>query len=112
MVVDARRNAAETLAKAASEVAATADLRIALTAIACAAAEATGADLAVLRLLDGGGDLAARAVAPEGSALAAAVAGTRVACDAVAEGDVPAPTRRAAERAGAAGVLAAPALAG
>jgi serine phosphatase RsbU (regulator of sigma subunit) len=112
MAVDAGRLPVETLAHAAAEVAATTDLRVALGAIAAAAASATGADLAVVRLLDGSGDLAARAVAPEGSALAAEVAGTRVPWDQVVVGDVSAPTRRAAERAGAAGVLEVPAFAG
>ena len=49
--------------------------------------------------------LVARAQAPEGSALAAEVAGTRAACEPVAAGIVPEPTQRAAERARAAGVL-------
>ncbi|MCW2965167.1 MAG: hypothetical protein JWO17_2419, partial [Actinomycetia bacterium] len=77
MVVEAQRLPVETLARAAAEVAASGDLRSALGAIARAAAEATRADLAVLRVLDPDGQLVARAMAPEGSALGAEVAGTR-----------------------------------
>jgi len=105
MVVEAQRLPVETLARAAAEVAASGDLRSALGAIARAAAEATRADLAVLRVLDADGQLVARAMAPEGSALGAEVAGTRAACEAVLAGEVPEPTRRAAERARAAGLL-------
>jgi serine phosphatase RsbU (regulator of sigma subunit) len=105
MVVEAQRLPVETLARAAAEVAASGDLRSALGAIARAAAEATHADLAVLRVLDADGQLVARAMAPEGSALGAEVAGTRAACEAVLAGEVPEPTRRAAERVQAAGVL-------
>jgi serine phosphatase RsbU (regulator of sigma subunit) len=105
MVVEAQRLPVETLARAAAEVAASGDLRSALGAIARAAAEATRADLAVLRVLDPEGQLVARAMAPEGSALGAEVAGTRADCDAVVAGEIPEPTRRAAERARAAGVL-------
>jgi len=105
MVVEAQRLPVETLARAAAEVAASGDLRSALGAIARAAAEATHADLVVLRVLDAEGQLVARALAPEGSALGAEVAGTRAACEAVLAGEVPEPTRRAAERVRAAGVL-------
>jgi hypothetical protein len=105
MVVEAQRLPVETLARAAAEVAASGDLRSALGAIARAAAEATHADLAVLRVLDAEGQLVARAMGPEGSALGAEVAGTRADCEAVVAGEVPEPTRRAAERVRAAGVL-------
>jgi serine phosphatase RsbU (regulator of sigma subunit) len=105
MVVEAQRLPVETLARAAAEVAASGDLRSALGAIARAAAEATHADLVVLRVLDADGQLVARAMAPEGSALGAEVAGTRAACEAVVAGEVPEQTRRAAERALAAGLL-------
>jgi serine phosphatase RsbU (regulator of sigma subunit) len=105
MVVEAQRLPVETLARAAAEVAASGDLRSALGAIARAAAEATHADLVVLRVLDAEGQLVARALAPEGSALGAEVAGTRAACEAVLAGEVPEPTRRVAERVRAAGVL-------
>ena len=74
-------------------------------------AEATRADLAVLRVLDADGHLAARAVAPEGSALGAEVAGTRSPCERAA-GEAPEPIRRAAERVRAAGMIAVPARAG
>jgi serine phosphatase RsbU (regulator of sigma subunit) len=111
MVVEAQRLPVETLARAAAEVAASGDLRSALGAIVRAAAEATRADLAVLRVLDQDGQLVARAMAPDGSALGAEVAGTRTACEPVAAGEVPEPTRRAAERARAAGVLVLPAQA-
>jgi len=111
MVVEARRLPLETLADAAARIAATADLRDALTAIAQAAVEATDADLAVLRVLDTDGTLVARAVAPEASALAAEVSGTRVPGETLAAGRVPEPTQRVADRARAAGVLAAPAYA-
>jgi serine phosphatase RsbU (regulator of sigma subunit) len=105
MVIEAQRLPVETLARAAAEVAASGDLRSALGAVARAAAEATRADLAVLRVLDTDGQLVARAMAPEGSALGAEVAGTRADCEAVLAGEIPEPTRRAAERARAAGVL-------
>src|SRR5436305_8924006 len=101
----------EALARAAAQVAASSDLRTALDAIARAAVEATGADLAVLRVVDAEGALVAHAQAPEGSSLAAEVAGTRTASELVAAGQVPEPTRRSAERARAAGVLAVPARA-
>jgi serine phosphatase RsbU (regulator of sigma subunit) len=112
MVMETQRLPVETLARAAAEVAATEDLRTALQAIAAAAVEATGADLAVLRVLDAEGQLAARALAPEGSALGAEIAGSRTACDPVAAGEVPEATRRAAERARAAGTVVVAARAG
>ena len=62
------------------QVAETGDLRVALDAVAAAVAEATRADLAVLRVLDDEGRLATRAVAPAGSSLGAEVAGTRGLC--------------------------------
>jgi len=58
MALQTERLPVETIARAAAEVAATGDLRVALHAIASAAAEATRADLAVLRVL---GDLSVRA---------------------------------------------------
>ena len=108
MVADARRLPVETLAHAAAELAVAGDFRDALGLLAGAAAESTGADLAVVRVLDGGGDLAARAVAPQGSSLGAEVAGTRVSCDSVAVGGVSGPTARAAERVQAAGTWPSP----
>src|SRR5437868_9435707 len=105
MVLETQPLPVETLARAAAKVAATEDLRTALAAIVTAAADATHADLAVLRVLDPDGQLAARAVAPEGSALGAEVAGTRTPCEPIAAGEVPDATRRAADRVRAAGVL-------
>jgi serine phosphatase RsbU (regulator of sigma subunit) len=112
MVVEAGRLPVELLADAAAEVAATADLRAALLAIARVAARAAEADLAVLRVLDSSGELAARAVAPEGAALGAEVAGTRAPPGPIVAGEVSEAVRRAAERLRAAGVLAVPARAG
>jgi serine phosphatase RsbU (regulator of sigma subunit) len=109
MVVDTRRLPVESLAAAAEQVAGTGDLRVALAAIAVAAVEAAGADLAVLRILDEEGQLTARAVAPVGSALAAELAGTRASCEPLLAGEPAEPTRRAAERALATDVLAVPA---
>ncbi len=80
MVVDAQRLPVERLAEAAAQVAETEDLRVALEAVAAAIADATRADLAVLRVVDDEGRLATRAVAPAGSSLAAEVAGTRGLC--------------------------------
>jgi serine phosphatase RsbU (regulator of sigma subunit) len=112
MVVEAGRLPVELLADAAAEVASTADLRAALAAIARVAARAADADLAVLRLLDLDGSLAARAVAPEGSALAAEVAGTRSASEPIGLGEPSEAVRRAAERISALGVIAVAARAG
>jgi len=77
------------------------DLRAALPVLAAAAVEATGADLVVLRVAEPDGTLAARSVAPPGSALGAELAGSRGA----------EATTRAAERARAAGLVVVPALA-
>jgi serine phosphatase RsbU (regulator of sigma subunit)/uncharacterized protein YigA (DUF484 family) len=112
MAVEAQRQPFEALAHAAEQVAATADLRSALDAIAAAAAEALDADLVVLRVLDTGGHLVARAVAPGASALAAEVAGTRVDCDVMADGAPSPAVRRVAEGVQAEGVVAVPAFAG
>ena len=112
MVVEAQRLPVERLADAAAEVAAAGDLRAALDAVATALAGATRADLAVLRVVDDEGRLAARAVAPAGSSLGAEVAGTRGLCETVLGGDPTEPTRRVAEQVRAAGVIALPARAG
>src|SRR5206468_5193973 len=77
-----------------------------------ATADALAADLVVLRVVDPTGELVARAVAPQDSALAAAVAASRASAEALIDGGVPEPTRRAAEHARAAGVHAVPARAG
>ena len=106
MVVDAGRLPVEKLARAAAEIGAATDLRDALGLLADAVVDTTGADLAIVRVLDGAGDLTARAVAPQGSSLAAEVAGTRVPCDVLAAGQVSSPALRAALRVQAAGTLA------
>ena len=108
-VVGTRREALEALADAAARIAASGGLDEALGAVAEAAIEATEADLAVVRVADGRDALTARAVAPTGSALAAEVAGSRATAAEVEAGEVPAPTRRAAERIRAAGVHVEPA---
>ena len=74
MAVEIGRRPVEALARAASDIAAAPDLRVALEAIATHAAEALRADLVVIRVADRSGVLVARAVAPEDSALAAEVA--------------------------------------
>jgi len=111
MAVETGFGPVEALARAAAEVAATDDLATALAALAQAGADAVRADLCVIRVVDRTGDLVARAVAPDGSALGAEIAGTRAPCDPVEAGEVPEPTRRAAERATAAGVAVAAARA-
>src|ERR1700758_1124323 len=98
MVVQAERLPIEALADAAAQVAAAGDLRSALGALAAAAAEATGAELVVIRVLDENAALWARAVAPEASALAAEVTGTRVSCEPIADGDPSEAVARAAAR--------------
>ena len=78
MAVEARRRPREALADAAGRLAAGLALRDALELIAAAAAEATGAELAVVRVLDPAtGELVARAVAPADSPLGAETAGSR-----------------------------------
>jgi serine phosphatase RsbU (regulator of sigma subunit)/uncharacterized protein YigA (DUF484 family) len=95
MVVEAQRLPIEALAGAAEKVAAAGDLHAALSAIVEAAAEATGAELAVVRVVDERGELVARAVAPETSPLAAAVVGTRVPVDGIAAGEPSVPVAAA-----------------
>jgi serine phosphatase RsbU (regulator of sigma subunit) len=104
-VVGTRREPLEALADAATRLAASDDLDAALGLLAAAALEATDADLALVRVADADGRLASRAVAPETSALAAELAGSHADSHEVEEGATPAPTRRAAERLRAAGVL-------
>jgi serine phosphatase RsbU (regulator of sigma subunit) len=108
-VVEVRRQPLEALAEAAARIVGSASLPEALNAVAAAALAATDADLALLRVNDEHGELAARAVAPETSALAAEVAGSRASLDELAAGEIPGPTRRAAERIRAAGVHVEPA---
>jgi serine phosphatase RsbU (regulator of sigma subunit) len=112
MVVKAGRLPVEALAEAAERVAATGDLREALTAVARAAAEALDAELVVLRVLDGQGELVARTVVPEGSALGAEVAGTRADSAHLAAGVPSESVRRAAAGAHAAATVAVAARAG
>jgi serine phosphatase RsbU (regulator of sigma subunit) len=99
MVVEATRRPVEALARAADEIAAASDLRVSLAAVARHTADALDAELVVVRVADRNGALVARAVAPEGSSLAAEVA---LSVD-------PAATQRVAERAGAGPVASAPA---
>jgi len=111
MAVGAQRPPIEALAEAAKQVASGSELRPALAAIAAGAAEALGAELVAIRVVGDDGELVARSVAPEASALAAEVAGTRVGADRLAEGLASGVVLRVAEQAGAA-VLAVPAFAG
>ena len=111
MAVGAKRPPIEALADAATQVASGSELRPALAAIASGTAEALGAELVAVRVVGDGGELVARSVAPEASALAAEVAGTRADADRLAEGLASAAVLRAAEQAGAA-VIAVPAYAG
>jgi serine phosphatase RsbU (regulator of sigma subunit) len=82
MVVEAQRLPFESLARLAERLAAGASLPEALDRIAHAAVEVTGAELAVVRVLDEDeGALVARAVAPADSPHAAEVSGSRVSPD-------------------------------
>jgi serine phosphatase RsbU (regulator of sigma subunit) len=82
MVVEAQRLPFESLVRLAERLAAGAPLAEALDRIAQVAVELTGAELAVVRVLDEGeGALVARAVAPADSPLAAEVSGSRVSAD-------------------------------
>jgi serine phosphatase RsbU (regulator of sigma subunit) len=86
----------------------------AVDAIAARTAEVTGADVAVVRLVDDSGSAIARAVRAESAALRAELEGSRLPASAVPaepldQGDeLPAPLRRVAEQFGAAGVLQLP----
>jgi serine phosphatase RsbU (regulator of sigma subunit)/uncharacterized protein YigA (DUF484 family) len=111
MAVGAQRPPIVALADAARQVASGKELRPALAAIATGAAEALGADLVAVRVIGDDGQLVARSVAPEASALAAEVAGTRAAPDRLADGLASPTVVRVAELTGAA-VLAVPAFAG
>src|SRR4051794_27592398 len=98
MAVGAQRPPIEALADAASQVASGSELRPALAAIAAGAVEALGAELVAVRVVGDDGAFVARAVAPETSALAAEVAGTRVGSDRLAEGLASGPVLRIAEQ--------------
>ncbi|HZO97048.1 MAG TPA: SpoIIE family protein phosphatase [Gaiellaceae bacterium] len=87
MVVEAQRPPFERLARAAERLASGVPLAEALEVLAEGAAEASGAELAVVRVLDEReGALVARAVAPAGSPRAAELSGSRLDPD----GDAPA----------------------
>jgi serine phosphatase RsbU (regulator of sigma subunit) len=112
-------DALNALARASAQIAAGASVSAAAAAIAEAAAQGTGADLAVVRVVDTpGACLAARAVAPPASAHAAELEGSRIPLDDVPAdvvhdvAELPAPSRRAAERVRADAVLFVPAFAG
>src|SRR5829696_6421346 len=109
MAVEAERLPVESLARVAQLLASGLELRPALDHIADAVAEATGADVAVVRVLDHTGMLVARAVAPADSAFAAELAGSRVPPEELADGQVPPSTLKVAERSGASGILVVPA---
>jgi GAF domain-containing protein len=111
MAVGAQRPPISALADAAKQVAAGSDLRSALAVIAACTAEALGAELVAVRVVGEDGDLVARAVAPDESALAAEIAGTRTTADRAAQGLASDAALRAAGRMGA-DVLAVPARAG
>jgi GAF domain-containing protein len=117
--IRAAHDALDALAHALALIARGAALPVVVAEIALAAAEATGADLAVVRVAaDDGVSLAARAVSPAESALAAELEGSRIPVDGapatmVAEpSELPAATRRTAERTGADAMLFVPAHAG
>src|SRR5437867_281982 len=78
MAVEAGNRPQEILARAAERLATGLGLRDALELIAAAASEVTGAELAVVRVLDPeAGALVARAAAPTDSPLAAEIVGSR-----------------------------------
>src|SRR5579871_3657928 len=106
MAVDVDRQPVELLTEAAVRAAAAAGLDEATGELARAAQRAVGADLVVVRALDADKLLAAVAVAPADVAEAAELAGTRT----TPTGDCSPALARAAARAGAAEVLAFPAL--
>jgi len=107
-VVEAQRLPLEALADAAARIAASGDLSEALAAIAAAALQAAEADLVVLRVLDDGGELVARAVEPATSPLAAELSGTRAPAERIAAAE---PSDAIARFRGA-GLLVVPARAG
>ena len=110
--MEAGRVPVEALAEAAAGLASAENLTTALDLLAAGARLAVGADALVVRLVDLDGRLAPRAVAPPGSVLGAELAATRIPVEGLADGSLPEPTRRAAARARAEGMLAVPALAG
>jgi serine phosphatase RsbU (regulator of sigma subunit) len=108
----------ESFAAAARELTDATSLDDALGALARAAAAATGATLAVVRVPDRSGGLPARGVWSTSAALGAELEGSRLRLDELGAEEqteldqLAAPMRRLAERSGAAGVLFVPALAG
>jgi GAF domain-containing protein len=112
-------DALDALARASAQIAAGAGVPAAAAAVAEAVVQGTGAELAVVRVVDAGAtSLAARAVAPPASAHAAELEGSRipledVPTDVVRElAELPQAVRRAAERVDAHAALFVPALAG
>lgn len=107
----------ESLAAATRQLANAENLDQALAALARAAAEATGAAIAVIRVPDRSGRLPARAVWTASAALGAELEGSRLSLDelgteeATEADELPPPIRRLAERMRAAGVLVLPTLA-
>src|SRR5215207_10770531 len=107
----------ESLAAAARELTESESIDDALAALAQAAAAATGATLAVVRVPDRSGGLPARGVWSASAALGAELEGSRLLLEELAPEEqterdgLAAPTRRLAERSGAGGVLVVPALA-
>jgi serine phosphatase RsbU (regulator of sigma subunit) len=107
----------ESFAAAARELTDAESLDDALVALARAAAAATGATLAVVRVPDRSGGLPGRGVWSASAALGAELEGSRLSLDEVGRDEqreldrLPAPIRRLADRIGAVGVLVVPALA-
>src|SRR5918992_1301778 len=107
----------ETLAAAGRELADAGSLDEALSALARAAAAATGAALAVIRVPDSSGGLPSRGVWSTSAALGAELEGSRLVLEEVGTKErteseaLPPAVRRLAEQSGAAGVLLMPALA-
>ncbi|HST17184.1 MAG TPA: SpoIIE family protein phosphatase [Gaiellaceae bacterium] len=111
MIAEGARTPLAELAEASAGIAAADDLGAALDLLAAAVGRALRADAVVVRVRDADGLLAALAVEPAGSALAAELAGTTVPPGRLDEEGAPEATRRAADRVRAAGVLAVPARA-
>jgi serine phosphatase RsbU (regulator of sigma subunit) len=105
----------ESLAAAGQELATAESLDDALSALAQAAAAATGATLAVVRVPDRSGGLPARGVWSASASLGAELEGSRLALDDLGtderdeSDELPPAVRRLAERSGAVGVLVVPA---
>jgi serine phosphatase RsbU (regulator of sigma subunit) len=102
------------LAAAGRHIAGESDLDGSLATLARAAADATAADVAAIRVVDASGDLRLRAVAARSQALAAELEGSRFPAGELPQSevdelaDLPEAVRGAAERAGAQAVLLAP----